>query len=412
MIKEIFNKKHYYKYLLPFIKRLIYLLIGSIIKKRSFTSYYYHVGKSTGKNEKIDTFFTTSKGQKIPVFRDYRYSIKKGWAYFSCLDIFANLINKRLTSESDELFFKDTIGFRTLSRPLHEIEGHLITVLGRGGAEQLFIPESLKKPNSQVLAPSDKQIEHTIKGNLQNHRNHFSTLKSLGLFQFKPELKLLEIGYSSGGYSLFAFERMGFKPTGIDNYYGGIIDRDLLPIFLKNKIGSYVNFTKGDISQRTAFDNDSFDVIYSASVLEHILDLPSAFKEMYRLLKPGGIMMHGYNPFFCPNGGHALGILDSPWAHVRINKEDYSRYFIELRPHETETAIEWVSNALNPVSSNRMQSYLAQVGFKIKYWLESPAPSYQLRDMSLDIMRDCFNQHSGLTINDLVAQNVFFVALK
>jgi SAM-dependent methyltransferase len=40
------------------------------------------------------------------------------------------------------------------------------------------------------------------------------------------------------------------------------------------------------------FEDSSFDVIFSSNVLEHVEDLDSAFAEMKRVLKPGGIMIH------------------------------------------------------------------------------------------------------------------------
>ena len=29
-------------------------------------------------------------------------------------------------------------------------------------------------------------------------------------------------------------------------------------------------------------------------------------------------MIHSYDPYFHPSGGHAIGILDSPWGHLRL----------------------------------------------------------------------------------------------
>ena len=43
--------------------------------------------------------------------------------------------------------------------------------------------------------------------------------------------------------------------------------------------------------------------------------MDGALKEMNRLIIPGGLMIHSYDPYFHPSGGHAIGILDSPWGH-------------------------------------------------------------------------------------------------
>ena len=48
-----------------------------------------------------------------------------------------------------------------------------------------------------------------------------------------------------------------------------------------------VNFTLGDI-RSLPFENDSFDLIYSVSVLEHTTSREHAISEFARILKPGG----------------------------------------------------------------------------------------------------------------------------
>ena len=40
------------------------------------------------------------------------------------------------------------------------------------------------------------------------------------------------------------------------------------------------------------FEDDSFDLIFSSNVLEHVRQLNDAFDEMKRVLAPGGIMIH------------------------------------------------------------------------------------------------------------------------
>lgn len=47
--------------------------------------------------------------------------------------------------------------------------------------------------------------------------------------------------------------------------------------------------TKGDIT-KTDFDDDTFDKIYSIEAFCHIPKRTEAFKEMYRVLKPGRLM--------------------------------------------------------------------------------------------------------------------------
>ena len=43
---------------------------------------------------------------------------------------------------------------------------------------------------------------------------------------------------------------------------------------------------------RLPADDNSVDLVFSWTVLEHVPDLPAAYREMFRVLKPGGLMLH------------------------------------------------------------------------------------------------------------------------
>jgi SAM-dependent methyltransferase len=51
-----------------------------------------------------------------------------------------------------------------------------------------------------------------------------------------------------------------------------------------------IRYLPGDITQ-TDFPNSFFDAITCMSVIEHGVSLPAYFQEMFRLLKPGGILI-------------------------------------------------------------------------------------------------------------------------
>lgn len=56
-----------------------------------------------------------------------------------------------------------------------------------------------------------------------------------------------------------------------------------------------------DISKHLPFRDASVDAIYSHHVIEHLPDLPTHFREMHRILKPGGVIRVGG-----PNGDAAM----------------------------------------------------------------------------------------------------------
>ena len=189
----------------------------------------------------MDSYFTTVDGRRIPVYEDYRTSVKNWSLTFEGVIIFAHLVNNNLVSHSEAQYFKQAIGMRTLECHPKEIEDCVKVIIKREELNNLFILESLDQQFLPTLAPSDSKLQNSVKNALAGHRNMLFNLKHLGVFSPKSGLKLLEIGFASGGHSLFAFEQLGFSCTGIDNGYGGFDGEYLLPNYIKNKMSSNVN---------------------------------------------------------------------------------------------------------------------------------------------------------------------------
>ena len=59
------------------------------------------------------------------------------------------------------------------------------------------------------------------------------------------------------------------------------------------------------------FADDSFDVVYSSNVAEHIPDWRAMGEEMLRVAKPGGLVVLSYTVWLGPFGGHETGL----WEH-------------------------------------------------------------------------------------------------
>jgi SAM-dependent methyltransferase len=95
---------------------------------------------------------------------------------------------------------------------------------------------------------------------------------------FSPGAKILEFGAGTGQQAKFLADR-GFEVVAVDlassNYASGrifpVIDYD---------------------GERLPLDDWSVDIIFSSNALEHVEDLPAAFAEFRRVLKPGGFSIH------------------------------------------------------------------------------------------------------------------------
>ena len=79
---------------------------------------------------------------------------------------------------------------------------------------------------------------------------------------------------------------------------------------LKNKNVSPVCASFKDIP----FEDNTFDFVFSSSALHWELDIQSSFKEIYRILKPGGLFL------FSTYGPDTLIELRSSWSHVDDKK--------------------------------------------------------------------------------------------
>lgn len=63
------------------------------------------------------------------------------------------------------------------------------------------------------------------------------------------------------------------------------------------------------------FPNESFDIILSYDVFEHVQDLNLVLKECFRVLKPGGKLFALFPPYYNPKAHHLDFITSFPFLH-------------------------------------------------------------------------------------------------
>lgn len=402
MILKVFKGKAKYV-----IQKLMQRLVGKMTKHGN--GYLSLLSKGYKPlDDSIETYFVTDSGDKIPVYQNYRYSIKKGWRYVRALDILDRFDKSSLLNRKEQSKLRDFVSNRTITAPIKEINTVAGSIFEKHANRFLELDTVRQR---YVLKPSSKEINKAVQDQKTHHQLLFHKLQSFGADCRLEDRKLLEIGYISGGYSLFGFDKLGLEVFGIDNCYDGLEENlALLPNYIRTVTGQQVEFRYDDITRQTDFGSKTFDYIYSSSVLEHIKDLRGAFREMKRILRNDGLLIHAYNPFFTANGGHALGILDSPWGHVLLSSREYDRYLKQLRPHEYDLGADWVQNALNRVTISQMQGYLVEAGFDIVMWQQNACPKYQSDQLTSRIIQGAFDQYDEISLADLISQTIFFVA--
>lgn len=92
---------------------------------------------------------------------------------------------------------------------------------------------------------------------------------------------MLELGCGTGRHTAWLLEA-GANVTALD-FSEGMLDT------ARSKLaGRAVRWVSHDLHQPLPFANQSFDLVLSALVLEHLRDLPAFFEEAQRVLRPGG----------------------------------------------------------------------------------------------------------------------------
>ncbi len=353
--------------------------------------------------------FITSDGRTIPVYSDYRYGVKR--AFYRHLLALETLKLGGFLSDPEIARLKGITGTRTLTEPIESQIEFARTVAAR--QPHLFMPGWETDAEGPFLRQREVDLRRIVGKFEAQHRKMFKLLAAGNVLHLKPSASILEIGYTTGGHSIFAFERLGLTVHGVDNFYAGIMSDASQWKASAALLSSNADFRFGDITTQTTYEADSLDLIYSASTVEHIQNLPAAFAEMHRILKPGGSMIHNYGPFFCVDGGHMLGIADAPWGHVRMSKDDFVRYAKKYRPHEAAAVEYWFTHGLQfDMPQRRVQQLVSLAGFRIAAWHAKPSGRKHMNDLTQDVIRDCFMTYPEIGLEDLTSRSVTFVAVK
>lgn len=94
-------------------------------------------------------------------------------------------------------------------------------------------------------------------------------------FSLKRNGKLLELAPGRGDF-LLAFKRLGFECQGIDKE-------------IHSALAKEVKLSRADLGkERLPFPDNTFDVVYHKSLIEHFYSPQHLMEETRRVLKPGG----------------------------------------------------------------------------------------------------------------------------
>lgn len=122
--------------------------------------------------------------------------------------------------------------------------------------------------------------------------------------------RVLDVG-GGPGYFAAAFARRGAHYFGLEPDAG---EMSAAGIALASAV-------RGD-GARLPFGDDTFDIVYSSNVAEHIRNPWEMGEEMIRVTRPGGLVILSYTVWLGPFGGHETGL----WQHYLGGEFARDRY--------------------------------------------------------------------------------------
>jgi ubiquinone/menaquinone biosynthesis C-methylase UbiE len=149
------------------------------------------------------------------------------------------------------------------------------------------------------------------KNKIEKYQEHIRQLEWNAIYPFIPmKSSFIDVGCGAGYSLMKAKIELNCDIKGIDPEPGA------------HGVGRYTSddwknlpIIKGS-AENLPFENDSFDVVYSSHVLEHVKSEEQTLDEMKRVLKPGGVLIIGM-----PTATMSMIALFSSWfftTHINI----------------------------------------------------------------------------------------------
>jgi ubiquinone/menaquinone biosynthesis C-methylase UbiE len=162
-------------------------------------------------------------------------------------------------------------------------------------------PDADYLPIDQMTAESAMRLAHLA---WEDERESGRGL--LNYFEGKVKIAgeiFLDLGCGFGGRTV-AFQQV----TG--GHYIGLEKDSRVAIaalrFARSMESSNLFFAAG-VGELLPFAGESFDVVLCYDVLEHVQNPETTLAEVYRVLKPGGLFLAVFPPYFHPKGSHFDG---------------------------------------------------------------------------------------------------------
>ncbi len=180
--------------------------------------------------------------------------------------------------------------------------------------------------NLEYYSMKNTDIRYYSPDEFKNQVSNFSEtsylvyLRSLFPYEYVKEIisknsSVLEVGFGEG-YGIHHISQKVKMSVGLE------LSETYVEYAKKKYLNSSCNYMRYD-GEKIPFENNTFDYVISCMVIEHVLDIYSYLKEMYRVLKPGG-----YLYLTTPNRKLRLKDNEKPFNRFHITEFDQESLFL------------------------------------------------------------------------------------
>jgi cyclopropane fatty-acyl-phospholipid synthase-like methyltransferase len=173
--------------------------------------------------------------------------------------------------------------------------------------------EYISKPIKNSFPESDPDSE------FKYARSRLFSLNKLLPLEGK---RILEVGCGRGYVSKVLATEYKCSVVGVD-----IRERDQWNVLQSESPN--LEYRVLDLSNENPFDIESFDLIISFAVWEHIIHPFTMLKECCKILKPSGAIYMIANLYRAPNASHRYREVFFPFPHLLFEDEVFSEYYMK-----------------------------------------------------------------------------------
>ena len=155
---------------------------------------------------------------------------------------------------------------------------------------------------------------------------------------------------------------------------------------------------------RMGFGDGSFDVLMSRSATEHIRPIEAALSQMARVVRSGGLIYLGIDPFYWLRGCHKRGVVDMPWAHARLTPEEFRRFVSQSEGEEVALKRCQRLESLNRFTVRHWRNLIDSMACEVLAWNERPSVTgQQVLAQHPEVLKTLL---PGVTKQDLLCERI------